>query len=275
MKIIANKLKDLGLIKKKIFKIKAHKIKNFFGFTLIELIVVFSVIAVLSSIGLASFVSYSRSQLLQQASSDLASAIDIAKSRTISQTIPQGVSCTGFNGYNVEIDTFNKNYTLNINCSGINTPIGSATTLPSGLNFDAQTTTTTISFSPLTNGVTGSGVVNITGYSQSRCVNIDSLGIVSQSICNPSAPTPTPTSVPGATPTPTPTSAPGVTPTATPTPTTIPTATPTPTPPPSCTEGNYICTGGNVLEKCVGGSYQFVSTCPFFCFASGFSHFCF
>ena len=41
------------------------------GFTLIEMVVAFSILAVLSTIGIAAFVNYSRSQAMQQATNDL------------------------------------------------------------------------------------------------------------------------------------------------------------------------------------------------------------
>src|ERR1035437_8596669 len=55
------------------------------GFTLIELIVVFTVIAILSTIGTASFVSYSHTQALNQAASDLVQNLNLAKSLSASQ----------------------------------------------------------------------------------------------------------------------------------------------------------------------------------------------
>src|ERR1035437_7326877 len=55
------------------------------GFTLIELIVVFTVIAILSTIGTVSLVSYSRTQTLNQATSDLVQTLNTAKSLSASQ----------------------------------------------------------------------------------------------------------------------------------------------------------------------------------------------
>jgi prepilin-type N-terminal cleavage/methylation domain-containing protein len=49
------------------------------GFTIIELLVVFTVISILSGIGIASFVSYSRSQQLNQVSNDVKLLINEAK----------------------------------------------------------------------------------------------------------------------------------------------------------------------------------------------------
>ena len=55
------------------------------GFTLLELIVVFSIIAILSTIGVASYTSYARQQLLQGAVNDLSAVLNTAKSKASSQ----------------------------------------------------------------------------------------------------------------------------------------------------------------------------------------------
>jgi prepilin-type N-terminal cleavage/methylation domain-containing protein len=55
------------------------------GFTLIELIVVFTVMAILATIGTVSLVSYSRTQTLNQATSDLVQTLNTAKSLSASQ----------------------------------------------------------------------------------------------------------------------------------------------------------------------------------------------
>ncbi len=77
------------------------------GFTFIELIVVFSVIAILSSVGIASFVSYSRTQQLNSSSSELVTLINLAKSRSASQIKPNNIGICSNNatleGYEVRI----------------------------------------------------------------------------------------------------------------------------------------------------------------------------
>ena len=63
------------------------------GFTLIELMVVFSILAVLSTIGVAAFVSFSRTQTLNAAASDIKSMLNLAKSRAYSQVKPSVTPC--------------------------------------------------------------------------------------------------------------------------------------------------------------------------------------
>ena len=96
------------------------------GFTLIELIVVFTVIAILSTIGTVSFVSYSRTQTLNQATSDLVQTLNLAKSLSASQLKTPDINGSGplvgcsssqtLGGYGVQInvDQTNKVYSYNL-----------------------------------------------------------------------------------------------------------------------------------------------------------------
>lgn len=58
------------------------------GFTLIELIVAFSIIAILSTVGIASFVSYSRTQAVNTEASNIVSVLNLARAKTQSQVNP-------------------------------------------------------------------------------------------------------------------------------------------------------------------------------------------
>lgn len=69
-------------LKKRIMK--KLKPKNGAGFSLIELLVTFSLISIVSGIGLASFSSYSRRQIVMQATADLKQAINLAKFDAVS-----------------------------------------------------------------------------------------------------------------------------------------------------------------------------------------------
>lgn len=160
------------------------KLRNSKGFTLIELIVVFSVIATLSVVGIASFVSYSRAQTLQQATNDFIGVLNSAKARSASQVKPTPTcpSSSTLQGYSVTVTlTGNANtYALNVICSGVTTII-STHTLPNGVTFNLATsspptTTTNIRFSILTGGVTGTGNVVLYSYGSTKTVTINSVG---------------------------------------------------------------------------------------------------
>lgn len=152
------------------------------GFTLIELIVVFSVIAVLSTIGVASFVGYSRAQTLQQATNDFITVLNTAKVRASAQVKPSPTCLTTstLQGYSVTVNIVARTYSLNVICSGTTTSI-STTTLPTNVTFNSAsgippTTTTNIIFSVLTGGVSGIGNVVLSSYGATKTVTINSVG---------------------------------------------------------------------------------------------------
>lgn len=176
--------------------IKKFKVQQ--GFTLIELIVVFSIVAVISIPGLAAFVSYSRSQAVQSSVYDLATIFQVAKSKAQSQvTIDKNgndLCGTGkLSGYQVQVcnvrsspcvNRDNSDYELNIICDGTNingnNPILSKK-LPAQVSFgqlSSETTVTSFLFYPLTGAVNSSGKITITGYSNLKTIQIiiDAIG---------------------------------------------------------------------------------------------------
>lgn len=74
------------------------------GFTLIELIISIGVIAILSSIGLASYVQFNRRQILNSAVRTFLNDLQLAQSKAESNERPQG--CSGnLLSYQVSIQT--------------------------------------------------------------------------------------------------------------------------------------------------------------------------
>jgi len=140
------------------------------GFTLIELIVVFSVIAILSTIGTVSLVSYSRAQVLSQTTSDLVQALNTAKSLSASQlkTLNKNgktLRCQNFQtlgGYGVQINAAQKYYALYMECvaSGIetqNTSVEWQTKFPDNVTVDPATNATDVFFPVLSGGIIAKG----------------------------------------------------------------------------------------------------------------------
>ena len=155
---------------------------NFEGFTLIELIVVFSVIAILSTVGVASFVTYSRNQTLQQATNDLVTVLNTAKAKSTSQVkpFPQCGASAVLNGYSVSINVSAGTYTLNVVCQGATIPL-STTRLPANVSFNLATgnpptTTTNVFFSLLTSAVIGTGNIVLSSSGRTKTVTITSTG---------------------------------------------------------------------------------------------------
>lgn len=150
------------------------------GFTLLELIIVFTVIAILSTIGIASFVDYSRAQSLQSAASNLASTLNSAKSRANSQVKPS--QCSGsLNGYQIDILSITT-YSFSVICPEAH--LIETKTLPDNGNIKfnlnvGQTTTLSIFFPIITGSVRGAGNIVLTGYdNQTKTVTVDNAGNV-------------------------------------------------------------------------------------------------
>ncbi len=147
------------------------------GFTLLELIIVFTVIAILSTTGIASFVNYSRAQSLQSAAVKLASTLNLAKSSASSQVKPS--QCSGsLNGYQIDILS-TTTYSLSVFCPEVH--LIQTTTLPDNgnikFNLDlGQTTTISVFFPIITSGVYGAGNIVLTGHSQAKTIKIDNEG---------------------------------------------------------------------------------------------------
>lgn len=76
------------------------------GFTLIELIIVFSIITILSSIGIAGFVSYNHSQTVDTYMKEFKSTLFTARSRALSQLRDSLCFSYGFTGQGYELQGY-------------------------------------------------------------------------------------------------------------------------------------------------------------------------
>ena len=165
------------------------------GFTLIELIVVISVAAAISVVGIAAFVSYNQSQALDTAAADIISMFNLAKSRAASQVKPADCSGQTLDGYEIRLcgltvpevckNPDGASYELDVRCNGevVETPILTGK-LPSNVIFDSSlTTSTTYTYSVLTGGFSQTGssspppwTIALTGYNMHKSITVDSLG---------------------------------------------------------------------------------------------------
>ena len=161
--------------------------KRSLGFTLVELVVVISILAVLTTAGLASFVSYSRTQSLQTTASDLITTLNLAKSRSSSQVKPDSsispdmqnpCAIQPLNGYRVLISTPTNSYEMDAICAENIYKIINVT-FPTNISVSQNgTTSTSFLFPVISGGVVGSGSVVLTGYGLTRTITVDSIGTV-------------------------------------------------------------------------------------------------
>lgn len=156
------------------------------GFTIIELIVVFSILVILSTLGIVAFVNYSRIQALNAAASDVVTMLQTAKSRAQSQVKPDSGVCASspLDSYKVTISPANQMYKLETICGGntLSPPIETKT-LPQNIVFANPTAETPFTFKLLTGGVEGAlptgTSITINGYNgQIKTITVYSDGRV-------------------------------------------------------------------------------------------------
>lgn len=148
------------------------------GFTLIEMIVVITIIMIISTIGIASFVDYGRTQEVNTATLEIASMLQLARSRTISQIRPPDsvVQCSGktLDGYRVTFSD-SRNYLLKAVCEGneYNLP-NESRTLSSNLSITSLSFPNSFTFRVLTGGVDGvdpAGTnITVSGYGKTKTI---------------------------------------------------------------------------------------------------------
>lgn len=126
------------------------------GFTLVELITAITIMALLSSIGIASFLNYSRIQELNSATQNVVTMLQQAKASTESQVKPS-LSCNPgpLNGYRVKIDSAPsaETYTLVPICATSEDTYQKTETLPTNIIFTANSTQS-VTFETITGNVT-------------------------------------------------------------------------------------------------------------------------
>ncbi|MBI2195692.1 MAG: prepilin-type N-terminal cleavage/methylation domain-containing protein [Candidatus Levybacteria bacterium] len=159
-------------------KIENSRVKREWGFTFIEISVVISILSILTTLGIAAFVNYSRNQSLQTAALDLVTTLNLAKSRSFSQAKPPECASETLEGYRVSILASSDGYELHAICTG-NLYQVKKVTFPQNITVSSNGTTSRSFFFPvISGGVTGSGSVILVGYGNSRTISVDSVGTV-------------------------------------------------------------------------------------------------
>lgn len=156
------------------------------GFTVVELLIVCSIIALLGISTYTGYVSYNNSQIFSNAALNVKVLFTLAQSRSESQVKPiiNGVNvCLGkqLGGYEVRICgngatcLAGDNYELYVDC-GTSSFLVSAGTLPQGITFTNQPATPFI-FPAVTGAVT-SGTFNINQGATKKTFTVNGAGLV-------------------------------------------------------------------------------------------------
>jgi len=152
--------------------------RNKFSFTLIELLIVISIISILSTVGLAYYNKYGEEVKLKNSANQLADVLELAKKKAESSELFQ--PCSDFLGYNVTVTT--SYYLLRFNCGGSYQTVQSYN-FPT--NITAVSGTDYFNFKPLglgTNITVNSIILKNTVINQCQDISISTIGVVDETL---------------------------------------------------------------------------------------------
>ncbi|MBI4091697.1 MAG: type II secretion system protein [Candidatus Levybacteria bacterium] len=159
------------------------------GFTLVELLVVFSLVSIVSGIGFASFASYSRRQVVVQAAANFKQTVDLARFNALSQVKPATCGSTDeLSSFKVNVcsnaicQTSGVDYELNVTCAGLE-QVQDTKILPQNITFSdvvGSPTCANITFNTVSGIIIGVPCeIFVNGYGNQIKIQIDSNGHVS------------------------------------------------------------------------------------------------
>lgn len=163
------------------------------GFTLIELVIVVSLIGVLFGLTFVSYRNFSDRQAMKAAVGQLRDTLEFAKSRADSQVKPQVCILNGYtlDGYKVQLCnlgdacSLSGDYEIRVVCSGTSYPVDSVTSfrkLPDKISFNKEKTKpTSFFFKVLSRGVDQPGTIDLEGLGREAIIQIDGLGNITTS----------------------------------------------------------------------------------------------
>ncbi len=158
------------------------------GFTLIELLATFTLISIVSGLGFASFMSYSRRQVVVQAAADLKQIIDLARSNALSRVKPATCNMNeGLSNYKINFclnsacQTSQVDYEMSATCAGLE-EVQTTRKLPQNVTFSnvsGSPNCAALTFDVITKAVSGAPCeIFVNGYGNQIKVSADSNGHV-------------------------------------------------------------------------------------------------
>lgn len=147
------------------------------GYTFIELLVVFSIIAIISGASIAAFVNFGNTQAVDTTAEEIASVVTSARQQAVSQIKPSQCTATqSLSRYSVVIDKAASTYNVEANCGGQNVQV-TTRRLPSQMTF-TQDTPSRVEFILPNASVSQPASIKVTGFGKTKSVNIDRTGAI-------------------------------------------------------------------------------------------------
>jgi len=166
-------------------KIANIKLRGSVGYTLIEILIVVSIIVLFTGLSLAYYRGFDEQRKLDAETKQLIDILNLAEKKSVAADLsPLGLnpSCSDFRGYWVSLT--GTSYSLKLNCAGVDTLIQTYT-LGSGMTLlVSDATVTDILFKPLYSGTNLSTPISVTltNSSNNKCtkIQINPVGTVEQ-----------------------------------------------------------------------------------------------
>lgn len=151
------------------------------GFSLLEILVVFSLIALITGVGFVAFNTYSQKSVITSAADDVKLGIEKAKYNALSRVKPPG--CTGeLLAYQINFINSTQ-YRLTAVCT-TQSMVYSTGTLPKGVTFRDQNSCDGIMFDTVTNSISIQGLrtlpctFEVNAYSSTQSITVTTDGNV-------------------------------------------------------------------------------------------------
>lgn len=136
------------------------------GYTLIELLIVLSIIVIFSALSLAYYRQFDEQRKLDAEAKQLVDVLNLASKKARSADISPYSSCTDFQGYRVKIKNSTR-YKLQFNCGGSYSDI-QFYDLRAGLTLSGSD----VVFKPLSAETDSTTIIKITNSVINKCINI-------------------------------------------------------------------------------------------------------
>ncbi len=175
-------MKNRELRKKKQIIFRFKKLR---GFTMIELLIIVSVVGLLSSMGAGLYRDYGETKRVSTAGEDVASLLNVAKTRAMSQIKPAVCGGAELDGYRVVTCSGGCSggvytYQLEAFCGGSGYRVGNIYKLPTNVSF-GSTLQQSVLFRTLTGAAQATSDITVSSGSKTMTISTSKAGLIAMS----------------------------------------------------------------------------------------------